>query len=34
MKKKRFSESQILAILKQQESGLTVGQIVREHGQP
>jgi hypothetical protein len=32
MKKKRFSESQIMAILKQQESGLTVGQIVREHG--
>jgi putative transposase len=33
MKKKRFSESQIMAILKQQPSGLTVGQIVREHGQ-
>ena len=32
MKKKRFSESQIMAILKQQESGLSVGQIVREHG--
>lgn len=32
MKKKRFSESQIIAILKQQETGLRVGQIVREHG--
>ena len=32
MKKGRFSESQIVAILKQQESGQTVAQIAREHG--
>ena len=32
MKKGRFSESQIVSILKQQESGQTVAQIVREHG--
>jgi putative transposase len=32
MKKGRFSESQIVAILKQQETGLTVAQISREHG--
>ena len=31
MKKGRFSESQIVAILKQQESGQTVSQIAREH---
>lgn len=31
MKKARFSESQIVAILKQQESGQTVAQIAREH---
>jgi putative transposase len=31
MKKGRFSESQIVAILKQQESGQTVAQIAREH---
>ena len=28
----RFSESQIVAILKQHESGQTVAQISREHG--
>ena len=32
MKQGRFSESQIVAILKQQDSGLTVTQISREHG--
>lgn len=32
MKKGRFNESQIVAILKQQESGQTVAQISREHG--
>ncbi len=31
MKKGRFNESQIVAILKQQESGQTVAQIAREH---
>ena len=32
MKAGRFLESQIVAILKQQDSGLTVTQISREHG--
>jgi putative transposase len=32
MKKGRFNESQIVAILKQQESGQTVAQIAREPG--
>ncbi len=32
MKATRFSESQIVAILKQQDSGQTVAQIIREHG--
>lgn len=32
MKAGRFSESQIVAILKQQDSGQTVAQITREHG--
>ena len=32
MKKGRFNESQIVAILKQQESGQTIAQIAREHG--
>ena len=32
MKKGRFSEAQIVAILHQQASGQTVAQIVREHG--
>jgi len=31
MKKGRFSEAQIVAILHQQASGQTVAQIVREH---
>ncbi len=32
MKQGKFSESQIVAILKQQDSGQTVSQISREHG--
>ena len=31
MKKSRFSEAQILGILRQQDQGLTVVQICREH---
>ena len=32
MKTSKFSESQIVAILKQQEAGLKVAEICREHG--
>lgn len=32
MKKTRFTETQIVSILKQQEAGLTVKEICREHG--
>lgn len=32
MKKTRFTESQIVTILKQQEAGLSVKDICREHG--
>ena len=32
MKKSRFSEAQILGILRQQDQGQTVVQIWREHG--
>ena len=32
MKKSRFTESQILAILKQGESGVPVADLCREHG--
>lgn len=32
MKQGKFSESQIVAILKQQDSGQTVAQISRKHG--
>ena len=32
MKKSRFSEEQIIRILKQQEAGIKVGEVVREHG--
>ncbi len=32
MKSSKFNESQIIAILKQQESGLSVNDICREHG--
>ena len=31
MKKSRFSDSQIMAILKQHEAGLTVADLCREH---
>ena len=32
MKKSRFTDSQIMAILKQAESGVPVAQLCREHG--
>ncbi len=32
MKQSRFSEPQILAILRQAEGGVPVGQLCREHG--
>ncbi len=32
MKKSRFSEEQIIGILKQQEAGQTVAALCREHG--
>jgi putative transposase len=32
MKKTRFTETQIVAILKKQESGIKVADICREHG--
>jgi putative transposase len=32
MKRSRFSEEQIIAILKQQESGLATADVCREHG--
>ena len=32
MKKTKFSESQIVAILKQGEAGVPVAQVLREHG--
>jgi putative transposase len=32
MKKSRFSDTQILSILKQAESGIPVPEICREHG--
>lgn len=32
MKKSRFTDSQIMAILKQAESGIPVPQLCREHG--
>jgi putative transposase len=32
MKKTRFTESQIVAIIKQQEAGVSVKDISREHG--
>ena len=32
MKKSKFTESQIVAIIKQQENGLKVSDICREHG--
>jgi putative transposase len=32
MKKSRFSESQIVAILKEGESGVDIAQLARKHG--
>jgi putative transposase len=32
MKRSRFSEEQIVRILRQQEAGIKVAEIVREHG--
>lgn len=32
MKRSKFSESQIIGILKEQEAGLAVGEITRKHG--
>jgi putative transposase len=32
MKKTRFTESQILSILKEAESGLTISELCRKHG--
>lgn len=32
MKKSKFSESQIVAILKEGEAGIAVAQIMRKHG--
>ena len=32
MKRSRFTEEQIIAILKQQESGVTTADVCREHG--
>jgi len=32
MKKSRYTDSQILAIIKQNESGISVPDLCREHG--
>jgi len=32
MKRKRFSEEQIITILKQAESGLPIPELIRQHG--
>jgi len=32
MKKSRFTDSQIMAILKQAEAGMPVAELCREHG--
>jgi putative transposase len=32
MKRKRFSEEQIIGILKEQEAGVSVSELCRKHG--
>ncbi len=32
MKKVRFTETQIISILKQQEAGISIKDLAREHG--
>lgn len=32
MKKSKFSESQIVAILKEGDAGIAVGELIRKHG--
>ncbi len=32
MKRSRFSEAQILAILKEHETGMSTGELIRKHG--
>ena len=32
MKKSRFNENQIITILKKQEAGVKLAEIIREHG--
>ncbi len=32
MKRKRFSEEQIIGVLKEQESGLVTAEVYRRHG--
>jgi len=34
MKRSRFSEEQVIAILKQHESGVPTADVCREHGIP
>lgn len=32
MKRKRFTEEQIIAVLKENEAGMKTGDLVRKHG--